>query len=151
MPAPIRSENRSYIGGSLPIFAPFGIDRRKGCEVFFADDQRCPARHGLFIQRIRIVPYVSSQEWRTNRPAIDPVAICFRLSGMAGMKLRGHLANREHSYRSRKYVVQSLHKILSRDGRLRDKCHNLSQGMNSRVSATGALGQYFFARKPSNG
>ena len=66
------------------------------------------------------------------------------------MKIRRHLGNLEDTHRGRQNIIHRLLKILRRDGRLRDKCHNLRQCVHSRIGAPRSLRQYLFSGDASN-
>ena len=67
------------------------------------------------------------------------------------MKLRWGFAHFQHPDRRRQNVVQRLGEISRGDGRLRDKCHHLGEGVHSGVGASRALRQDLFAGDASNG
>src|SRR5437899_467259 len=51
---------------------------RKRSEIILAFDQGCGLPHGIFIQRVRIVPDVVCEKWRADRFTVNPVTISLR-------------------------------------------------------------------------
>src|SRR5579863_2779988 len=65
------------------VYALLFIHCRKGSEIMLALDHRRGLLHGVFIQWIRIVPDVVGEKGRTDRFAVNPVAIGLRLRRLA--------------------------------------------------------------------
>lgn len=115
-----------------------------------ANDHIAGRDHRFFVERIGVMPHVSRQERRTNRTAMNPVAIGLRSRRFARMKAKSGLGHFQHPYRWRQNMIQCLRPVFGGNAGCSLKGRDLGQRMNPGIGAARSLGQYIFATQTSN-
>ena len=142
VPFPARRKDLTHVGKIFIIFLPsfFRIYGCKGGEIMLADYCFRGSPHRFFIEQVRIVPYIASEEWRANGPSIHAVTIRFRVSRLARVKFWRSSACLQHANGSRQNIVQRFDQIFRRDARSSRKSRDLGQRMDAGVGPPRALG-----------
>jgi hypothetical protein len=119
----------------------FGIDGGKRGEIVDSGDESGSLLHGVLIQGIGVVGDVTGKKGRNYIAPPDAVVIALGAGGVAGVEFRGHLIGGEDTDGGEKTVIENGAEVCDRNGAGGLKGRDLSKGMDTGVSTSGALGQ----------
>ncbi len=104
-----------------------------------ADQQRGRAGHRAERERLRHVPDERAIERVRNRSVANLVAVGFAPGAETRMKAVVDVFHGDHSHVRGKVRVQSLRQCSGLMGECHTRACNLTEGMNARVRASGAV------------